>query len=139
MVLTPVSHADMSNQLTKLTFSQPVLIPGHKVLTAGTYWFRLLDGGAAGRNVVLIYNNNHQLDATLLSRDTYRSTPTGNTVLMLSKTSRGTPTVALMKWFYPGEQFGQAIVYPTRTLRQLRESGTMNVTAWPADEVAWAG
>jgi hypothetical protein len=41
-ILLPVVHADDWNQATRVTFSQPVQIPGH-VLPAGTYWFQLSD------------------------------------------------------------------------------------------------
>jgi hypothetical protein len=36
----PAARADESNQATKVTFSQPIQIPG-RVLPAGTYWFML--------------------------------------------------------------------------------------------------
>ena len=40
LVALPAARADQSNQATKVTFSQPVQIPG-RVLPAGTYWFEL--------------------------------------------------------------------------------------------------
>jgi hypothetical protein len=40
LVVLPAARADQSNQDTKVTFSQPVQIPG-RVLPAGTYWFEL--------------------------------------------------------------------------------------------------
>ena len=42
LFLAPLSKADTWDQLTKVTFSGPVEIPG-QVLPAGTYWLKLLD------------------------------------------------------------------------------------------------
>ena len=53
--LAPRMNADAWDQLTKLTFSEPVEIPG-QVLPPGTYWFKLLDS-QSDRNIVQIYNN----------------------------------------------------------------------------------
>src|SRR5437870_4433338 len=47
-------RADDENRRTKLTFSQPVEIPG-KVLPAGTYIFTLVDQ-AADRHVVQVFS-----------------------------------------------------------------------------------
>ena len=38
LLMLPVARGTEENQATKLTFNQPVEIPGH-VLPAGTYWF----------------------------------------------------------------------------------------------------
>jgi hypothetical protein len=51
-IAVPASRADELDQASKITFSQPVQIPGH-VLPAGTYWFVLADL-ASSRNVVHI-------------------------------------------------------------------------------------
>ena len=39
-IVLPVLRADEANQATKVTFSQPVQIPG-KILPAGSYWIQL--------------------------------------------------------------------------------------------------
>ena len=39
-ILAPRMNADTRDQLTKVTFSQPIEIPG-QVLPAGTYWFEV--------------------------------------------------------------------------------------------------
>jgi hypothetical protein len=40
--LLPAAKADNWNELTKLTFSEPIQLP-NRVLPAGTYWFRLMN------------------------------------------------------------------------------------------------
>src|SRR5215470_19789608 len=37
----PAAKAGESDQLTKMTFDQPMEVPGH-VLPAGTYWFKVM-------------------------------------------------------------------------------------------------
>ncbi len=49
-------HASVSDQKTIVTFNQPVDIPG-KVLTPGTYVFKLLDA-AGSRDVVQVLDKN---------------------------------------------------------------------------------
>ena len=56
--LLPALHADGWNKSTKVTFNDPVQIPG-QVLPAGTYVFRLLDS-PADRHVVQIFDANGQ-------------------------------------------------------------------------------
>jgi hypothetical protein len=126
-ILAPVSSASELNQLTKLTFNEPVRIPGNRVLAAGTYWFRLLNGEAF-QNVVEIYNANRtQLDALLMARTTYRTTTTNNTEFTVARRTDGRHVIALMKWFYPDRHFGQDFLYSPQRLRQFREAGTRNV------------
>ena len=64
-ILVPVLHADQANQATKVTFSQPVQIPG-KVLPAGSYWIQMARNGAP--DIVQIFTEQHELIATLCRR-----------------------------------------------------------------------
>jgi len=132
-LLAPVSRADEANQLTKLTFSEPVQIPGNRVLPSGAYVFRLLGNNAFFGNVVQIYNaKESHLYITTLTSSAYRSTVTDRTALTVSKSTRAHSPVALMKWFYPGKKFGETFIYSNRKLWQFREAGTENVLATPA-------
>src|SRR5260370_8051195 len=54
LALPSAMMADEWNQATKLTFSEPVEVPG-QVLPAGTYWFTLADNDS-DRNIVQICN-----------------------------------------------------------------------------------
>jgi len=69
----PAASADTWNQLTKVTFSGPVEIPG-QVLPAGTYWFKLLDS-PSNRNIVQVYNQkqNKQLAMIMAIPDSLAS------------------------------------------------------------------
>ena len=61
--ILPAARADEWDQASKLTFNQPVQIPG-RVLPAGTYWFILVDS-LSDRNIVQIFNS----DRSTLLRD----------------------------------------------------------------------
>jgi hypothetical protein len=54
LIVLPSARADQSDQATKVTFSQPVQLPG-RVLPAGTYWF-VLPENATEHNQVRIFN-----------------------------------------------------------------------------------
>ena len=64
-IASPVLHADEINQATKVTFSQPVQIPG-KTLPAGSYLIQLA-GFATDREIVQIFDEQHELLATLFA------------------------------------------------------------------------
>jgi Protein of unknown function (DUF2911) len=109
VLAAPRTVADTWNEATKITFSEPVQIPG-QVLSAGTYWFTLLDS-VANRSLVQIWNADHtQLIATIQAIPDYRSQPTGRTVMTLEERSHGQPE-AIQEWFYPGNDYGQEFVY----------------------------
>lgn len=109
--------ADESNEATKLTFSDPVEVPG-VVLPAGTYWFQLADNGA-DRNVVQIWNADRtQLVTTVLAIADYRMQPTGKTVINFKERPSDSPD-AIRAWFYPGNNFGDEFVYPKTRATQL--------------------
>jgi hypothetical protein len=104
------ASADESNQLTYLTFSQPVAIPGH-VLSAGTYTFRLADP-SSGRHIVQVLNHaGTQLIATFLTIEDDRPTPTDDTVITFGKRSGNAPP-SITQWFYPGDSEGHEFIYP---------------------------
>ena len=106
---------------TKVTFSQPVEIPG-KILTAGTYRFRIVKLAGA-RNVVQIWNEDAtQLITTVMCIYDYRLEPAGETVMEFHERPTGRP-VALRAWFYPGENYGHEFVYPkTRAVELAMET-----------------
>jgi hypothetical protein len=104
------ARADDWNKLTYLTFSQDVGIPG-RVLTAGTYAFRLSDSGS-DRHVVQIFNQSGtQLITTLLTVEDHRLSPTGDTVITFGESAGNAPP-SITRWFYPGDTYGQGFIYP---------------------------
>lgn len=125
----PQARADAWNQLTKVTFSGPVEVPG-AVLPAGTYWFKLLNP-ESGRDVVQITNKAQDMVyATLLAVPDYRLKPTGKTVITFEERASKSPE-ALKAWFYPGDNFGEQFVYPRTRAAQLAKRTNQPVLSMP--------
>jgi hypothetical protein len=117
LTYVPTSSADEWDKTTKLTFNEPVQVPG-KVLPAGTYVFRLQDS-SSDRHIVQIYNEDHtQLITTVLAIPNERLEPTDKTVLTYDERPADQP-VALAAWFYPGDNVGQEFAYPKSQAEQL--------------------
>ena len=76
----PLAHADEWDKATKITFSEPVEVPG-RVLPAGTYTFKLLDS-ASNRHIVQIFNEDRSaLITTIMAIPNERLEPAGKTIL----------------------------------------------------------
>jgi hypothetical protein len=133
LFLEVAAHADEANQLTKITFNQPIEIPG-QILPAGTYLFELADPNDL--NVVHIFNAaGTRLYATLQTVTAERRQPTGDTVVVLAERAEGRPET-LVKWFYPGNTSGHELVYSKQEEQQLAQDRRQTVVA---DEAAQAG
>ena len=131
------AHADMTDQATRITFSQPVQIPG-QVLPAGTYWF-LLANLSEQQNVVQIYNSDRsKLYATLETVPTERQDQSGHTVVKLAQQESSKPD-ALVAWFYPGETSGHEFLYSKGQEKQLAQDSQQTVMATPSSNNASAG
>ena len=129
--LAPRMNADAWDQLTKVTFSAPVEIPG-QVLPAGTYWFKLLES-PGDRNIVQIFNQDRdKVYATLLAIPDYRLKPTGKTVITFEERASTSPE-AIKAWFYPGDNYGQEFVYPKPRAMQLAKVTNQSVPSMPAN------
>jgi hypothetical protein len=102
------AKADEWNKLTYLTFSKDVAIPG-KVLTAGTYVFRLSDS-ASDRHIVQIFDQTGAIISTLLTVVDHRLSSTGDTVITFGESAGNIPP-PIMRWFYPGDTDGEEFVY----------------------------
>jgi Flp pilus assembly protein TadG len=104
------ARADEWNKLTYVTFSKDVAIPG-RVLTAGTYIFRLMDS-QSNRHIVQIFNQTGtQLITTLLTIGDYRLSPTDDTVITFGESAGNAPP-PVTRWFYPGDTDGDEFIYP---------------------------
>lgn len=85
--------ADGWDKATKLTFSEPVEVPG-LVLTAGTYWFTLADSDS-DRNIVQIWDADRMhLVTTILAIPNYRLQPTGKTASAVFPACTGPGTLS---------------------------------------------
>jgi hypothetical protein len=124
-MLPTLSVADTWNRATKLTFSEPVEVPG-MVLPSGTYWFTLANS-QSNRNIVQIWNGDRtQLLKTIIAIPNYRMQPTSDTVIHFSERPTGTPE-AIKSWFYPGMNYGQEFVYPKARAVQLAQQTSQPV------------
>ena len=107
--LAPQARASEWNQRTLVTFNQPVEIPG-RVLTPGTYVFKLANS-TSNLDIVQIFNKNDtRLIATEMTIPVYRLNPPDHTSITVSERPVGTPE-AVHEWFYPGNNFGHEFVY----------------------------
>ncbi len=120
------AHADESDEATKITFSEPIQIPG-QVLPAGTYLFKLASGDDL--NVVQIFNADRTvLYATLSTIATERPEPTDHTVVALAEQGAGQPDL-LVKWFYPGRETGNEFLYSKQQEKELARDKQHTVMA----------
>lgn len=121
--------ADEWDKATKLTFSEPVEVPG-AVLPAGTYWFTLADN-ESDRNIVEVWDADRtHLVTTILAIPDYRLRPTGKTVVHFEERPSGQPE-AIHSWFYPGDNFGHEFVYPKARATQLAKQTSKPVLSMP--------
>jgi hypothetical protein len=84
----PVMHAGDRNQTTRLTFSQPVQIPG-RVLPAGTYRFQLAEDDS--RHLVQFFREDRTLVATLYSIPRLRDGRSADAVITLANRGAAQP------------------------------------------------
>ena len=127
LIVAPAAHADQANQETKVTFSQPVQIPG-RVLPAGTYVFVLPDE-INDHFQVRVFNADHtMLIATLLTASAERYRPTENTVFGFAERGSSQPE-AIVTWFYPGETSGHEFLYPKQMQQELASARVVTVVA----------
>ena len=109
------AHADAFDQLTTITFSAPVQIPG-QILPAGSYIFEQADPDDL--NLVRIFSADRSvLYATLLTLPTDRR-EAGDTTIVLAKPERD-DTELLVKWFYPGTLTGHEFVYSKQQRQEI--------------------
>src|SRR5258708_6583180 len=110
------AHADEADQSTTITFSAPIQVPG-QVLPAGSYLFKLVNRDS-DLNTVQIFNS----DRTVLYA-TFETIPTQR-----AEQGGGQP-VALLKWFYPGNEIGHEFVYPKAKEKELAHDQQETIVA----------
>jgi hypothetical protein len=108
-VTAPV-HADEVNQLTCLTFSEPVELP-NVALPAGSYLFKHPDGANDRHIVQVMSSDGKQVLGTFLTIPQERLEPSDRTVVTFKEMPVGTPE-AVRAWYYPNEKLGDEFVYP---------------------------
>jgi len=123
-----VSASDM-DQKTIVTFNEPVEIPG-KVLTPGTYTFKVLDV-AGTRDVVQVLDKNEmQVYATFIALPATIDKPSEKPFIRFAERPTGSPA-AIEAWFYPGRTDGHEFVYPRKRASELAKANNQNVASMP--------
>jgi len=111
LIFAVLGWADAWDKKTILTIKEPIQVPG-AVLQPGTYVMKLVES-LADRHIVRIMNEQEdEVITTFIAIPNYRLKPTGDTAFQFWETPAGNPK-ALRAWFYPGDNFGQEIAYPT--------------------------
>ncbi len=126
-----LAQAQPLNKQTKVTFNQPVEVPG-QVLPAGTYTFTIHESFGS-RNIVQIWNEDRtQLITTILAIHNYRLEPTGETVINFAERPSDRPQ-AVKAWFYPGHNYGIEFVYPKEKAMEIAQAANEVVPAETAE------
>jgi hypothetical protein len=122
-------RASESDQKTSVTFNQPVEIPG-KVLTPGTYVFKVLDSPAT-RDVIEVLNKNEDhVVATFIAIPATTDKPFDKPFIRFAERASGSPP-AIEAWFYPGRTDGHEFVYPRQHAMELAKANSQNVASMP--------
>ena len=127
--MSPTVKADEWDKKTIFTFNAPVEVPG-RVLTPGSYEFKLLNT-AADRHVVQVFNKDgSQLIGTFLTIPDYRMKPADKPLITFEERAAGAPE-AIKAWYYPGDNYGNEFVYPKTKAVQLAKDSKQNVPSMP--------
>ena len=92
------AKADDWDQKTLFTISQPVSIPGHVVLPAGSYVIKRLS--TVGSVVQILNESETKVYATLLAIPEEITNPPDKATFTFEETPGG--AMALKEWYYPG-------------------------------------
>jgi hypothetical protein len=131
LALLPAAKADLRNQKTVLTFSEPVEIPG-QILPAGTYVFKLADTHAH-RHIVQIFDKSQtKVFGTFIAVPDYRLHSSDKTIIRFEERAAGSPQ-AIKAWFYPGRNYGHEFVYPKNRAVELAKANNTPVPSMPTD------
>jgi hypothetical protein len=129
LMVLPTARANQSDQATKVTFNQPIQIPG-RVLPAGTYWFVIAQDVPQPYGVRISNYDRTIVYATVFTIHAERSQPTGRAAFTFAQSGPGQPQ-AIVTWFYPGETTGHEFVYPKPVREELAKN--KQVTVVPGD------
>lgn len=133
-MLVPSARADEWNRKTRVTFSEPVEVPGvgAQTLPAGTYVFKIMDS-QSDRHIVQILNEaEDHVYTTILAIPNYRLKATDKTVMTFRERAAGEPE-AIRAWFYPGRTWGEEFVYPKFRALELAKVTHEPVLATPIE------
>jgi hypothetical protein len=119
LIFELTAHADEENQMTKISFSEAVQVPG-TVLPAGTYQF-VVARNESNQNIVQIFNAaGTKLYATVQTVPAERGKEAYGTSITLAQRPDGQPD-ALVTWFYPGNDTGHEFLYSKHEEKELTQ------------------
>ena len=119
LIFELAAHADENNQLTNISFSEAVQVPG-RTLPAGTYQF-VLASSTANRDIVRIFNaDGTKLYATVQTVPAQRGKEAYGTSITLAQRPDGQPD-ALVTWSYPGSDTGHEFLYSKQEEKELTQ------------------
>jgi hypothetical protein len=94
ILFLPVVHASEGTHATKVTFSQPVEIPG-QVLPAGTYWFEVTGDPFSPDFVRISSEDRKKIYAAQLTNTSERSRPARDTLFIFADQDSSQPEALL--------------------------------------------
>lgn len=104
------ANAQVVDDRSFFTFSQPVGVPGGGVLEPGRYMFRLADWDT-GRKVVQVLNEDMtQVYGLFYTQQVLRANPPAVPEMSLGEAPEGQPR-SLSTWWQAGEVYGRAFLY----------------------------
>jgi hypothetical protein len=114
------ARADSSNQEVQVKVNKPVEIPG-RVLDPGTYDIRLLSFGS---HVVGVWSpGGRKFYGLVETEPTLRMRRLGKVRVDLAKSDYAAPEW-IKDWFYPGDEYGNRLVYPSPKAMHLAQAST---------------
>jgi hypothetical protein len=117
IVSASLARADEWNELTYLTFSAPVELPG-VALPAGTYMFRHLEDNQ--RLVQVLSQDGQTVYGTFFTIPESRATTADQPLVTFEERPVGAPD-AVKAWFYPGHMIGDEFIYSGDQMTGLTE------------------
>lgn len=110
-VTAPSLKADEIDKKIVFTFSAPVEIPGHRILPAGTYVFKLAPDST---NTIMIKNADESKPLGMFyTQPVFSLDISGAATIQLEERNSGAPQ-AIKSWTYPGDPYGFVFIYPDK-------------------------
>ena len=130
LVVAPMgATADESNKKSVVTFSGQVALPG-MTLEPGTYVFKLDENERGNRNIIQVWNQDESKQlGTFLGVREYRLKPSGADPIIKFDEEGSKAIEAVRAWFYPGDNYGLAFVYPKSEAMELAKANNQKVPA----------
>ena len=116
------ARADSSNQEVQFKVNKPVEIPG-RVLDPGTYDIRLLNFGS---HIAGVWSpGGRKFYGLVETEPSLRMRRIGKVKVDLAKSGYAAPE-RIKDWFYPGDEYGNRLVYPSPKAMHLAQASTPN-------------